>query len=713
MFFAQTRIAMNDAYVALFVVAAVRSSPPSGPAGAGGERSGSGCRGRPAARPRARLEVGRPLRHRRCRAPDPPALGPGAGPHRVGLGAISGHPGLPGDRTGPNQLATNNLFLLLMVGLTIPCRRRDVLHPVGWTVEEVRFAVAAPVAAGAPIGLLAILLLGTGAVPPERAPVMGAPVVLMAVGGVAAGPSPSPAGSASARSLRPRARRPGRAPRARRPAPDGWLRPGWLAAASRSPGRSSASSRSRSSSTSRRTCRGSPSATRSWPAGRRATRPDADRPDPRDVRVPQQPAGDARRPRRRGGPGRLDLKPVWFYQGSFAGPTVGAIYDGGNLVLFWLSIPAFAFVAWQAWRRRSLALTLVVIMFACLWLPWARIDRATFQYHYYTALPFVILALAYFLRRAVARALRGGRGCLARVAAAARSCAPVVDVAPAGPRSAHDRRRAGEPGLAGLLAAPRRCRSRCRRSSPRHPRRPRGGRRLLVWQLLALDRTARADEAAPDRARLARLAVTGAMGLPLLVVAWIDPAGDAADRLPSVPGEVLAARPPRGPGARWPTSSGRRPRHAASPSAPCWSPPSSSSSSTRTSPACRSRPAIYNWYQGLLPTWLYPFQFPVNTDPPVTVSLVGPWPLHPLRARRARGAAFVGLRGVCAWRLGARAGQRRPTSTPPARPDLTGRPALQSPAGAAGEPCGGSGGTSAVKCGGSVPWAARRRITNP
>ncbi len=25
---------------------------------------------------------------------------------------------------------------------------------------------------------------------------------------------------------------------------------------------------------------------------------------------------------------------------------------------------------------------------------------------------------------------------------------------------------------------------------------------------------------------------------------------------------------------------------------------------------------LFNAYQGLLPTWLYPFQFPVNTDAP-------------------------------------------------------------------------------------------------
>jgi hypothetical protein len=92
----------------------------------------------------------------------------------------------------------------------------------------------------------------------------------------------------------------------------------------------------------------------------------------------------------------LDLKPVWFYQEGLAGGTTAAIYDAGNLVIWWLGIPAMAFVAWQAYARRSLSLALIVIAFLCQWVAWARIDRAAFQYHYYTSLPFVIIALAYF-----------------------------------------------------------------------------------------------------------------------------------------------------------------------------------------------------------------------------------------------------------------------------------------------------------------------------
>jgi hypothetical protein len=93
----------------------------------------------------------------------------------------------------------------------------------------------------------------------------------------------------------------------------------------------------------------------------------------------------------------FDLKPVWFFQDSFAGPTTGLIHDTGNLVVFWLGIPALAFAAWAAWRRRSLTLGALVILWLALWLPWARIDRATFQYHVYASLPFLVIALAYLL----------------------------------------------------------------------------------------------------------------------------------------------------------------------------------------------------------------------------------------------------------------------------------------------------------------------------
>jgi Gpi18-like mannosyltransferase/predicted membrane-bound dolichyl-phosphate-mannose-protein mannosyltransferase len=93
----------------------------------------------------------------------------------------------------------------------------------------------------------------------------------------------------------------------------------------------------------------------------------------------------------------LDLKPVWLFQEPHGAGTTAVIFDAGNLVLWWLSVPAIAFGLWQAFRRRSLPLAFVGVFFLAQWLSWARIDRATFQYHYYTALPFAMLFLGYFL----------------------------------------------------------------------------------------------------------------------------------------------------------------------------------------------------------------------------------------------------------------------------------------------------------------------------
>jgi len=121
----------------------------------------------------------------------------------------------------------------------------------------------------------------------------------------------------------------------------------------------------------------------------------------------------------------FNLKPVWFYQEGLAAGTSASVYDAGNLVVWWLGVPALAFVAVMAFRRRSLALALIAIGFAAQWIPWARIDRAAFQYHYYTALPFVVLALAYFVAELWHGASRR-TWLLARLAAAIAIAGPAI-----------------------------------------------------------------------------------------------------------------------------------------------------------------------------------------------------------------------------------------------------------------------------------------------
>jgi len=91
----------------------------------------------------------------------------------------------------------------------------------------------------------------------------------------------------------------------------------------------------------------------------------------------------------------LALKPTWFHGESYDGDVISVIYNGGNPVLFWAGIPALAACAVLAWKRRSHALVLIVAAFAFQYVPWLRIERATFAYHYLTAVVFAMIAVAY------------------------------------------------------------------------------------------------------------------------------------------------------------------------------------------------------------------------------------------------------------------------------------------------------------------------------
>ena len=117
----------------------------------------------------------------------------------------------------------------------------------------------------------------------------------------------------------------------------------------------------------------------------------------------------------------LALKPTWFFSASYDAEQIAVIYNGGNPILFWAGVPAVVACAVLAWKRRSPALVLVVAAFAFQLVPWTRIERATFAYHYLTAVIFAMIAVAYvvdeLLRRPAWRELAIGYLALVVVAA--------------------------------------------------------------------------------------------------------------------------------------------------------------------------------------------------------------------------------------------------------------------------------------------------------
>jgi hypothetical protein len=314
--------------------------------------------------------------------------------------------------TPEGQSGGNYVFLVVMLALVVVAVLANVLHPIAWTMEELWFAVGAPFAAGV-VALLYGLGRGDATIPILLGPFLISPIALafaamlagagvyiafLLLGRWGFGPltlPPEPDDPAAI--LDPPAE-----------APQGWLRLGtgfglpaiWLAVgllvipvalyvvsyipwamvenhqlwAGATPGTG-------------------------WPVGHTGqTLVDLTlAPGPTSMYGYHNTLSAAHPASSPWWAWTLDLKPVWFYEEGLAGQTSASIYDAGNLVAWWLAVPALGFVAWQAYRRRSAALALIAIGFACQWISWGRIDRAAFQYHYYTALPFVFLALAYFL----------------------------------------------------------------------------------------------------------------------------------------------------------------------------------------------------------------------------------------------------------------------------------------------------------------------------
>lgn len=95
------------------------------------------------------------------------------------------------------------------------------------------------------------------------------------------------------------------------------------------------------------------------------------------------------------------VRPTWYFfeQPKPDGPISG-IWAIGNAALWWASVPALVCAGYVAFREKSSALGLIVLMGLGQWLSWGIEPRPLVFLHYYLeSMPYVCAALAYFLYR--------------------------------------------------------------------------------------------------------------------------------------------------------------------------------------------------------------------------------------------------------------------------------------------------------------------------
>lgn len=93
----------------------------------------------------------------------------------------------------------------------------------------------------------------------------------------------------------------------------------------------------------------------------------------------------------------INLRPMCTYReikdGLFSSITLF-----GNPAIFWTGTIAVLYLVYVAVRRRTLEASFIVLAFLSLYLPYIFVNRLMFIYHFYYAVPFMILAIVYVLK---------------------------------------------------------------------------------------------------------------------------------------------------------------------------------------------------------------------------------------------------------------------------------------------------------------------------
>lgn len=100
----------------------------------------------------------------------------------------------------------------------------------------------------------------------------------------------------------------------------------------------------------------------------------------------------------------LDLQPVWFYTASGLLPgRTSTIASFGNPAIWWTGLPAVIAAVIIAARKRERRMAVIFTAFAFQYLPWMFVTRLTFIYHFFSAVPFMILCQVYVIQQAMER----------------------------------------------------------------------------------------------------------------------------------------------------------------------------------------------------------------------------------------------------------------------------------------------------------------------
>lgn len=93
------------------------------------------------------------------------------------------------------------------------------------------------------------------------------------------------------------------------------------------------------------------------------------------------------------------IRPVYLYTSDEIRGLVSRIYMMGNPFVFWFGVVAVMMSSIYAYIERNKKIGFVIFSYLIFFAPWAVSPRIMFFYHYLPSIPFLAIAIGYFLRR--------------------------------------------------------------------------------------------------------------------------------------------------------------------------------------------------------------------------------------------------------------------------------------------------------------------------
>ena len=98
----------------------------------------------------------------------------------------------------------------------------------------------------------------------------------------------------------------------------------------------------------------------------------------------------------------IDFKPM-CYDRVILSNLQRSITVFGNPAIFWVGTVAIFYLIYVSFKKRTLEALFILLAFLGLYLPYIFVGRLMFIYHFYYAVPFMILGIVYMLRDAMIR----------------------------------------------------------------------------------------------------------------------------------------------------------------------------------------------------------------------------------------------------------------------------------------------------------------------